>query len=64
MEKSGPRKSRDVMLAYSAAYWAVLIVTIVFLVIGGQLNVESWLVTFHPPVSFPFTWLIVPLIIL
>lgn len=48
------------------AYWVLVITLIVFLVVGGYLNFESWVITFPPPslVSIPFAWLIVPFIVL
>ncbi len=52
------------MLAYGWAYWVVIIVIIVFLILGGQLNVESWIVTLRPSVSLPFARLIIPLIVI
>ncbi len=52
------------MLAYGWAYWVVIIVSIVFLILGGQLNVESWIVTLSPSVSLPFARLIIPLIVI
>jgi hypothetical protein len=52
------------MLAYGWAYWVVILVIIVFLILGGQLNVESWIVTLSPSASLPFAWLIIPLIVI
>jgi hypothetical protein len=54
------KKSYDVILAY----WSILILATFFIIMGGHLDFESWLVTLRPPVSVPFTWLITPFIIL
>jgi hypothetical protein len=47
------------------AYWVLVILIVVFIVLGGYLDFESWLVTLSGlPVSVPFTWLMTPLIVL
>jgi len=51
------------MLAYGWAYWVVIIVSIVFLILGGQLNLVTWMVTLSPSASFPFSWLIIIIIV-
>jgi hypothetical protein len=55
------RKSYDVMLAY----WVLVILIAVFIILGGYLDFESGLVTLSGlPASIPFTWLMTPLIVL
>jgi hypothetical protein len=48
------------------AYWVLVVIMVVFIVVGGNLDFSSWLITVNPlsPISIPFTWLIIPIIVL